>query len=509
MIKYKLKDYIEKLEAENLITDMSNIDDILEKEVQLLSYNSNELEAGTLFVCKGVNFKDEYLETATKNGAFAYIADRKFNVDIPYILVKDIYVALSILSDLYFNSPASELNVIGITGTKGKSTTAYYIKAILDEYMKSQNKNETAIISSIDTIDGVIREESHLTTPESYELNRHFRNAVNSQMENLVMEVSSQALKMGRVHNLKLDVGVFLNISEDHISPIEHPDMEDYFTSKLKIFALSNVACINLDCDKAERVREAAIKGSKKVITFSQKDENADIYAFDVKKEQFDTVFKVRTPSFEKEFILTMPGLFNVENALAAIAVSYALNVPVEHIYNGLKVARSSGRMELYKSYDNNILALVDYAHNKLSFEKLFESTKEEYPDRTIQILFGCPGKKALLRRKDLGTIAGKYADKIYLTAEDPGAEPVADICDDIAGYVKKYNDNYEIIEDREEAIKKAILTAPDNTIILLTGKGNETRQKYGLEYIPCLSDVQCVKKYFEEYKKLKEEGKK
>jgi hypothetical protein len=210
----------------------------------------------------------------------------------------------------------------------------------------------------------------------------------------------------------------------------------------------------------------------------------------------------VKTPEYEKEFELTMPGLFNVENALAAISVCYALNIPVQFIYDGLRIARSSGRMELYSTKDKNILALVDYAHNKLSFEKLFESTKAEYPDRKILIVFGCPGKKALLRRKDLGTIAGKYADKVYLTAEDPGAEPVIDICNDIASYVSKYTSNYEIIEDREEAIKKAILTAPDNSIILLTGKGNETRQKYGTEYIPCLSDVECVKKYFDEYDK-------
>ena len=505
MEKYKLKEYIKRLEKENILVDSSECNNILDTKVKLLSYNSKDIEKSTLFVCKGVAFKKEFLESAIDLGAFAYISEKKYDVDIPCILVSNVYIALSCLSSLYFNEPDKNINTIGITGTKGKSTTAYYIKYILDEYMKSLKKPETAIISSIDTIDGVIKEESHLTTPESYEIYKHIKNAVDSKMENLVMEVSSQALKMGRVNNLTLDVGVFLNISEDHISPIEHKDLEDYFTSKLKIFSHSNISCINLDSDMADRVQDAAKKGSKRVVTFSTKDSSADIYAYNIRKEDMDIIFKVRTPNFEREFIITMPGLFNVENALAAISVCYCLDIPEKFIYDGLKIARSSGRMELYYTYDKNILALVDYAHNRLSFEKLFESVKQEYKDRKILIVFGCPGKKALLRRKDLGTIAGKYADKIYLTAEDPGAEPVIDICNDIASYVSKYNNNYEIVEDREEAIKKSILDAPDNSIILITGKGNETRQKYGTEYVPCLSDVECVKKYFREYdKKIK-----
>lgn len=501
MKKFLLKEYIEKLYKENLILEDNTDDKMKDEFVNLLSYNSREVEKNTLFVCKGATFKKEYLADAISSGVMAYVSETKFDVEVPCILVKNSYIALASLSEMYFDFPTDKLNVIGITGTKGKSTTAYYIKYILDEYMKSKNKKETAIISSIDTIDGVIKEESHITTPESYELERHFRNAVNSDMENVVMEVSSQALKMGRVHSVNFDVGVFLNISEDHISPIEHKDFNDYFESKLKIFKHSKLSCINLDSDHVDRVIEAS-SDSPKVITFSKTNSTADIYAYNIKKVEDSIIFMVKTPEYEKEFELTMPGLFNVENALAAISVCYALNIPVQFIYDGLRIARSSGRMELYSTKDKNILALVDYAHNKLSFEKLFESTKAEYPDRKILIVFGCPGKKALLRRKDLGTIAGKYADKVYLTAEDPGAEPVIDICNDIASYVSKYTSNYEIIEDREEAIKKAILTAPDNSIILLTGKGNETRQKYGTEYIPCLSDVECVKKYFDEYDK-------
>ena len=200
-----------------------------------------------------------------------------------------------------------------------------------------------------------------------------------------------------------------------------------------------------------------------------------------------------------------MPGLFNVENALAAISVAYKMNIPKKYIYMGLKIARSSGRMEVYHTSDERIMAIVDYAHNKLSFEKLFESIKNEYPDRNIIIIFGCPGKKAYLRRRDLGIVAGKNSDKIYLVAEDPGYEPVEQISNEIAKYVSEYMDNYEMIEDRGVAIKEAIKYAKENykkTVILITGKGNETRQKYGSEYLPCMSDVQYVKKYIDEYNK-------
>ena len=198
-----------------------------------------------------------------------------------------------------------------------------------------------------------------------------------------------------------------------------------------------------------------------------------------------------------------MPGLFNVENALAAIATTYIMDIPVEYIKHGLEIARSSGRMEVFHTKDMKIIILVDYAHNKLSFEKLFSSVEEEYPDRRIVSIFGCPGKKSLLRRKDLGTIAGQYSDFVYLVAEDPGAEPVIDISNDIAQYVKKYTNNYALIEERGEAIEDAVLKAEKEekpTIILLTGKGRETRQKYGNEYLPCISDVEYTEKFLKEY---------
>ena len=510
MEKYKVKEYIELLREENLINEVINCDDILEKEVNLVSYNSKEIEEDTLFICKGINFKDEYLKEAIDNGVFIYVAEKKYNVDTPCVIVNDIRKALSCLSAMYFNYPCEKVNVIGVGGTKGKSTTTYYIKSILDEYSKIMNKKDTAVISSIDTYDGVENFESHITTPESYDIQKHLFNAYNCGMENLVMEVSSQALKLERVADVFFDVGIFMNISEDHISPIEHPNFEDYYNSKLKMFANTKNAIVNMDADYADNTLSVAKRDSARVFTFSMKNKNTDFYAYDIRKDGFNTLFKVHTPTYDEDFILTMPGLFNIENALAAIATTYLMDIPVDIIRYGLKVARSSGRMEFFHTKDMKIIVLVDYAHNKLSFEKLFSSVKEEYKGRRIVAIFGCPGKKALLRRKDLGLIAGKYSDFVYLVAEDPGAEPVIDISTEIAKYVKEYTNNYALIEDRGEALEDAILKAEKEenpTIILFTGKGRETRQKYGNEYLPCMSDVEFTEKFLGEYDK-RHEGK-
>jgi len=296
------------------------------------------------------------------------------------------------------------------------------------------------------------------------------------------------------VQGTTFDIGCFLNIGEDHISDAEHRDFDDYFESKLMLFAQSTVACINLDSNHIEEVLYAA-EGCERIITFGTTDK-AEIYGSRVIKSQEGISFMVRTPSFEKEFILTIPGLFNVENALAAIAVCYALNIPEKDMYEGLRTARVSGRMEIFQNREKKVNVIVDYAHNQLSFEKLYASIREEYPKYHIVSIFGCPGGKAYQRRKELGEIAARYAKKVYLTEEDAGEESVCDISNEIANYIKERNCPFEIIEDRESCIKKVIEEAEENTVILLTGKGRETRQKRGMQYVDYPSDVECVEKY-------------
>lgn len=499
---HTIQEYQELLGENGLLFD-TKTEGYEDQVIRVLTYNSKEAGEAALFVCKGAAFKPAYLREAVERGAVCYISEKAFELeqDIPYILVKDIRRAMAVLANFFYQEPWKDLIVTGIGGTKGKSTSAYYMKAVVDDYMAAQGGKESAIISSIDIYDGVTKIESHITTPESMELQQHLRNALDSQITYAEMEVSSQALKYHRVDGMRFDVGIFLNISEDHISPIEHENFEDYFSSKMLMFAQTDTAVVNLDADYIERILEEA-KAAERCVTFSLKNPEADYYAYDIKKDGHETAFSVKSKEFDEEFVLTMPGLFNVENALGVIAAASALQIPREYIHSGLRRARSSGRMELYASADKNVIAIVDYAHNKLSFEKLFSSMQEEYPDYGIVSIFGCPGKKAYIRRRDLGTVAGQYARKVYLTAEDPGYEPVEDISKDIAQYVEAQNCPYEMIEDRGEAIRSAVESAEGKTLLLITGKGKETRQKYGSEYVDCPSDVDYVKKYLAEYDK-------
>ena len=498
MKKNKLINYIEELKKENLLTK-ENISEILnEKEIENVTYDSRAVKENTLFICKGSNFKIDYLERALNSGAIAYVSEEQYKLkDKPYIIVNNIRKAIAVLLKLYYNNPQNEINMIGLTGTKGKSTTTYYIKYILDEYMKDLNKNETAIISSIETFDGKSKEESAMTTPEPEKLFMHIKNAVESNINNLVMEVSSQALKDDRVYGILYKYGVFLNICEDHISNIEHNNYEEYLDCKLKIFEQTENAVVNLNTADLGKVLDAA-KKSKKIITFGNT-EDADVYGYNIRKEGMNTVFNVRTKYFDEEILLTMPGLFNVENALAAIAETSEIGVPYEYIYNGLKKAKASGRMEVYSDKSQEVVVIVDYAHNKLSFEKLYESTIKEYPKREIITVFGCPGNHAQNRRKDLGELSGKYSKMNYLTMEDPRNEDPEEICKEISTYIEKENGKYKIITDRGEAIKEAIFEAKPNSVILITGKGNETVQYIKGKYVECLTDVQYAKKYLKE----------
>lgn len=467
-------------------------------QIDYISYNSRDIKENTLFFCKGAHFKEEFLCDAVKKGAVAYVSEKEYPVGAPCIKVSDMRLCLALAADFFYGSAYKKLKLIGITGTKGKSTTAYFIKYIVDEYLKSSGKR-CAIVSSIDTFDGVVNEESSLTTPEPFELHRHFANAVKSETEYFVMEVSSQALKYGRVYGVEFMTGCYLNIGIDHISAVEHPNFEDYFLSKMKLFSQSRAAVLNLNSDKIDEVLRYAANAGR-VITFGTKNENADYYGFDIRKKGSRTVFSVKSEKINGDFTLGIPGLFNVENALCAIAVCADMGIDEDSIREGLSKARTRGRMEIYESADKKIAVIVDYAHNKMSFENLFSSVKREYPGRKISIVFGCPGDKAVVRRKDLGYISAENADMSYITEDDPATESLDAICRTVASYIEEKGGKYRIIHDRGEAIREAVRDCRGECVVLLAGKGSETHQKRANGPADYLSDAFYAKKYLDEY---------
>lgn len=494
-----LKYYFEKLQKAGLVTAFE-MEDTEDQEVKGVTYDSKEAVPGTLFVCKGANFRVQYLNEALEKGSICYISEKKYALTegISYIVVNDIRKAMPVLAGMFYDTEEMPLRLTGITGTKGKTTTSYYLKSILDVWERENGKKDTGLLSSVDVYDGHERVPATMTTPEALEIHRRIRNSADAGLSYMTMEVSSQALKYKRVRGLKYDVAVFLNISEDHISPCEHEDFEDYFSSKLSIFKQAKTACVNLDSVERERILAAA-RLSERVLTFGTTGA-PDIWGHDIEMKDGKISFWVRCEKFHEKFKLRMHGLFNVENALAAITAAYAYGVPVECMKEGLAGVQVRGRMEEFESRDKKLVAIVDYAHNRLSFEKLYDSIFKEFPGYQVVTVFGCPGDKALNRRRDLGLISGLFSNMVYLTTDDPGTESVTQICKETSHYVEMVGCPCVCIEDRALAIQKAIMEAEERSVVLVLGKGSEGRQRFGHMCYECPTDSEMVKKSINAY---------
>lgn len=453
----KTENIINVLKEHNLLKEYNVKNDCF----SYVTYNSKEVKDNTLFICKGFNFKEEYLINAYKSGASIYVSEIKYNIDMDYIIVSDIRKAMSLIGQVFYKL-SSPLTKIGITGTKGKTTTVFFIHNILNAY---RNK-KTGYLSTIDYYTGKSTGTSVNTTPESLDLCRYFKEIEESSFNEVVMEVSSQAEKLDRIYNQKFSYGAFLNIGLDHISSHEHSDFDDYLNCKIEFLKKCETVFVYKETDYYNRIISSL--ENKNIITFGF-DKSCNYVISDIKTINDETVFKVNN----MEYKLKIKGDFNCINATCAIAMASNIGISYETIYEGLYNTTVPGRMEYISSFKCPII--IDYAHNKLSIETLINAVKSEYKDKKLKLVMGLPGDKAFNRRHEVAEVF-PFFSKVYLTMDHPGSESVIDICNEVVSYVK-CDTPYKIIEDRAIAIKSAMDEASSGDVLLILGKGNEDYQ--------------------------------
>lgn len=463
----KLREWLKELKYELL---QGNLDE----EVNEVVYDSRKAAEQSVFVCmRGVNVDShKFIPEVLSKGVRVLVTEEQAKVpdDVTVLKVENGRNALSLLSAARFGYPARKMTTIGVTGTKGKTTTAYMIKAIL------QAAGEKAgLIGTNGAIIGEEHFQTMNTTPESYILQEYFAKMVDQGCRYMVMEVSSQSYLMHRVDGIFFDYSIFLNISNDHIGPNEHASFEEYLYYKKQLLLNSRVCLVNRDDEYFEEIIRGA---SAKIKTFSI-EHSADFEAEDVKYiREHDFVgldFKM-TGEYESELKVNVPGLFNVYNAMAAAGVCSYLGLPEETASHALEHMQVDGRMEIvYKS--ERCTVIVDYAHNAVSMESLLKTLRDYKPKRLV-VVFGCGGNRARDRRYSMGEIGGKLADLSIITADNSRFEKVEDILADIKTGMAKTEGQFIEIPDRREAIEYSLSHAQDGDIIAIIGKGHENYQE-------------------------------
>lgn len=488
------------LEKENLLREFITpthwtLSAPFDKDFEKISYDSREVDSTTLFFCKGNNFQQRFLEQALKDGLTCYIAEQPYEVAAELaIIVTDIRKALAILSMAFYDYPQEKLKLIGITGTKGKTTVAYFTKQILD---LATNK-KTALLSTLNTtLDGVTFFKSKLTTPESLDLYRMMAEAVANGMTHLVMEVSSQAYKVARVYGLTFDVGIFLNISPDHIGPIEHPTFEDYFYCKRQLVANSRQVILQHEIDHFDLLQELAEKQMIPVITYGN--EAAD---YQVKPLDHPLAFALSSTEdrleLNGEYKILLAGDFNKENAAAALIAGALVGADQAAGRQGLAEALVPGRMNLLLK-SNGAHIYVDYAHNYLSMKSLLAFAKEQHPNGELLVITGSTGNKAESRRDGLGQAIGEYADIAVLTSDDPNFEDPKKIADEIQQAIQNDRVRVHFEADRKKAIREAIHNAGPNDAIILAGKGTDKYMTVNGEDLPYEGDYHLAEAFIKD----------
>lgn len=450
--------------------------DVLIKDIKM---DHREVTAGDLFFCVPGFTVDghDYASAAIENGAAALVTDREMNVSVPVIKVPDVRRAMSLIASHFFNHPSNSMKMIGVTGTNGKTSVTHFL-----EQMLASLEVKTGIIGTMYTKYGSITIESRNTTPESLVLQRLLAEMREAQTETVAMEVSSHALSNGRIHGTRFDVAVFTNLSQDHLD--YHLTMEDYARAKSLLFAqLGNsyerapfpLSIINEDDEYAYMMKEAS---SAPYITYGLSEE-AMIRAENVRLTPEGSSFLLTVPGLSEEINLSLPGRFSIYNVLAAAGALFAQGIPWSSIIPLLpRLHGVRGRFEPIES-EAPVHTIVDYAHTPDSLQNVLETIKD-VAHRKIHVVVGCGGDRDKSKRPEMARIAEAFGDFTYLTSDNPRMEDPMQILTDMeAGMTGR---NYQVIEDRKEAIFTAVQNAAPDDVILIAGKGHETYQEIGRE---------------------------
>lgn len=456
----------------------------LDRFVNAVVYDSRKVEEGCLFICvTGANFDGHtFVEEVVSKGAKAIVVQREVDLpgdaDVTVIRVEDTRYAMAFISAAWFGHPAEQLKTIGITGTKGKTTSTYLVKSILENA-----GYKVGLIGTIEIIIGKEHIHALNTTPESYLLQEYFAKMVEAGIDVVVMEVSSQALMLNRTQGFVFDYGVFTNLEADHIGPNEHHDFEEYLQCKSLLFRQCRIGIGNGDDIHFDKVMEhhtctLESYGMEKNCSLMAKDlelvhKPGELGVRFTVVESGKELFRVEVPT---------PGRFSVYNALTAIALCRHFHVDADNIRKALLLAHVKGRIEMVKVSDEFTL-LIDYAHNAMALQSLLTTLKEYNPHRLI-CLFGCGGNRAKSRRFEMGEVSGRLADLTIITSDNPRFEEPLDIIADIKTGISRTSGDYVEICDRKEAIRYAIEHGEPGDIIVLAGKGHEDYQEIkGVRY--------------------------
>lgn len=459
-----------------------NIGSAADIEITGIAYDSRAVKPGYLFVAiRGFETDGhKYIKSAVRNGAAAVIGELDAECDCPYIKCEDSRRAMALAAAEFYGHPERRLKIIGITGTNGKTTTTYLIKQILN--LKGERCD---LIGTNQIIVGDDVRESSRTTPESLDLFHLFSEMAQSGGKYVVMEVSSHSLALERVYGIEFETAVITNITQDHLD--FHKTMDAYAAAKAKLFTMSKTAAVNADDSYKDVILKAA-KGS--VITYAI-DADADVRAENLKMSGRGVIFDLVYKNTRREMRLGIPGRFSVYNALAAICACKNIGISDSDIEKGLVLAKPvKGRIEVVH-INTPYTVIIDYAHTPDGVENIISAVRGFAKKRIITVI-GCGGNRDAAKRPKMGHIAEELSDIAIITSDNPRCEDPMKIIREILAGMKK--DNHIVIENRREAIKKAMEIAEEDDIIILAGKGHETYQ-----------EINHVKHHFDEREVVKE----